>query len=96
MWIFNVKERLKVNLNGLEFDNVLGLAAGFDTDCSMAEQLFNLGFGFVEVGSVSGSVEESEGENGVDFSVFGSLIKIRKDKLATIRTRIIEEFWRRK
>ena len=47
-------------MNGLELDNLLGLAAGFDTDCSMVEQLNDLGFGYVEVGSVSGKPEEQE------------------------------------
>jgi dihydroorotate dehydrogenase len=37
---------------GLYFDNPIGLAAGFDKNAEGISALFNLGFGFVEVGSV--------------------------------------------
>lgn len=38
---------------GLKFDNPLGLAAGFDKNCVVVEPLAKLGFGFVEVGTVT-------------------------------------------
>jgi hypothetical protein len=38
---------------GREFRNPLGLAAGFDKDAEGAEALLNLGFGFIEVGSIT-------------------------------------------
>ena len=38
---------------GREFRNLLGLAAGFDKDAEGAEGLLGLGFGFVEVGSIT-------------------------------------------
>ncbi len=38
---------------GLEFKNPLGLAAGFDKNCVVVEPLAKLGFGFVEVGTVT-------------------------------------------
>lgn len=40
-------------LFGLEFQNRLGLAAGFDKDGQAIEGLAKLGFGFVEVGTVT-------------------------------------------
>ena len=40
-------------LFGLEFQNRLGLAAGFDKDGQAIEGLARLGFGFVEVGTVT-------------------------------------------
>lgn len=42
-----------VKLMGLTFPNVLGLAAGYDKDAEVFEGLANLGFGHVEVGTVT-------------------------------------------
>ena len=44
---------LKCQLFGLDFDSPLGLAAGFDKDAECFDNLANLGFGFVEVGTVT-------------------------------------------
>ena len=38
---------------GLEFSNPVGLAAGFDKHAEVPDDLLGLGFGFVEVGSVT-------------------------------------------
>ena len=38
---------------GLKFENPIGLAAGFDKNCVVVEPLAKLGFGFVEVGTVT-------------------------------------------
>ena len=43
----------KTTLWGLDFTNPIGLAAGFDKDGQAIEGLSKLGFGFIEVGSVS-------------------------------------------
>ncbi len=45
--------REPVRVLGLAFDHGLGLAAGFDKDARALWGLYALGFGFVEVGSVS-------------------------------------------
>ena len=45
--------RLKVNLWGLEFPNPVGLAAGFDKDGKYYDAMSNLGFGFIEIGTVT-------------------------------------------
>lgn len=44
---------LSVQAMGLEFPNPLGLAAGFDKDARGVDALAALGFGFVEVGTVT-------------------------------------------
>ena len=44
---------LETRVAGLSFANPVGLAAGFDKDAEVAEQMFTLGFGFVEVGTVT-------------------------------------------
>ena len=37
----------------LEFKNPIGLAAGFDKNAECSDALFNMGFGFIEVGTVT-------------------------------------------
>ncbi len=44
---------LGCNVWGLEFSNPIGLAAGFDKDAEVFEQMLAVGFGFVEAGSVT-------------------------------------------
>jgi dihydroorotate dehydrogenase len=45
--------RLKVRAFGLDFENPLGLAAGFDKDAEIPDAMRKLGFGFVECGTVT-------------------------------------------
>jgi len=53
--MFEVKdeEMLKIKLLGKIFPNPIGLAAGFDKSAEAYNSLLNLGFGFVEVGTVT-------------------------------------------
>jgi dihydroorotate dehydrogenase len=44
---------LETEVFGLKFPNPVGLAAGFDKDCRMIPGLMALGFGFIEVGSIT-------------------------------------------
>ncbi|KAF0298026.1 Dihydroorotate dehydrogenase (quinone), mitochondrial [Amphibalanus amphitrite] len=44
---------LRTSLWGLEFDNPVGLAAGFDKHGEACDGMLDVGFGFVEVGSVT-------------------------------------------
>lgn len=45
--------RLKRTIDGLEFPNPVGLAAGFDKDASYAVGMQHLGFGHLELGTVT-------------------------------------------
>lgn len=45
--------RLEVRFCGLDFPSPVGVAAGFDKGDGLAEGLFALGFGFVEVGTIT-------------------------------------------
>jgi dihydroorotate dehydrogenase len=45
--------RLAVSLCGLAFPNPLGMAAGYDKNAEVPDALLGLGFGFVEVGSIT-------------------------------------------
>jgi dihydroorotate dehydrogenase len=44
---------LRRNLFGITFKNPVGLAAGFDKDAELLSQLPDLGFGFIEIGTVT-------------------------------------------
>jgi dihydroorotate dehydrogenase len=44
---------LSTTVAGLEFPSPVGLAAGFDKDAEVPEAMLGLGFGFVEVGTVT-------------------------------------------
>jgi dihydroorotate dehydrogenase len=46
-------DSLRTTVAGLDFPSPVGLAAGFDKDAEVAEQMLGLGFGFVEVGTVT-------------------------------------------
>lgn len=51
---FKVKDtRLESEVFGLKFDNPVGLAAGFDKDAKLFDELASFGFGFVEIGTVT-------------------------------------------
>jgi dihydroorotate dehydrogenase len=49
----DLPESLKTTVAGLEFPSPVGLAAGFDKDAEVPEQMLSLGFGFVEVGTIT-------------------------------------------
>lgn len=46
-------ETLRVRVAGLDFPNPVGLAAGFDKDAEVFDQMPALGFGFVEIGTLT-------------------------------------------
>ncbi len=52
--LWDVKDpRLEKEVFGLKFKNPVGLAAGFDKNGEMMGEMANLGFGFIEVGTVT-------------------------------------------
>lgn len=46
-------KRLKQTVFGLDFPNPLGMAPGFDKNARVAQPLLDMGFGFVEVGTLT-------------------------------------------
>ena len=52
IYVLNDK-RLEQNLFGLTFPNPVGLAAGFDKDAKLYDELANFGFGFIEIGTLT-------------------------------------------
>jgi dihydroorotate dehydrogenase len=49
---------LAIRVAGLDFPNPVGLAAGFDKDAEVHGQMLGLGFGFVEVGTLTPRPQE--------------------------------------
>src|ERR1700733_7354883 len=45
--------RLAMRVFGLNFPNPIGIAAGFDKNAEVPDALFRVGFGFVEVGTIT-------------------------------------------
>ncbi|NMM49092.1 quinone-dependent dihydroorotate dehydrogenase [Marinigracilibium pacificum] len=52
--IYNYKDKkLEREVFGIKFPNPVGLAAGFDKDAKLVDELGNFGFGFVEIGTLT-------------------------------------------
>lgn len=51
-------KRLEREVFGLKFKNPVGLAAGFDKDAKLYKELSNLGFGFIEIGTLTPKGQE--------------------------------------
>ncbi|WP_136467417.1 quinone-dependent dihydroorotate dehydrogenase [Flagellimonas onchidii] len=57
--IWMIKDpRLEREVFGLKFSNPVGLAAGFDKDARLYNELSNFGFGFVEIGTLTPKPQE--------------------------------------
>jgi dihydroorotate dehydrogenase len=53
-WFFSISDtRLEKELFGIRFPNPVGVAAGFDKNAEVYEELSAFGFGFVEIGTVT-------------------------------------------
>jgi len=55
-WLIKSSEddlKLSRRVFGIDFPNPIGLAAGFDKDASCFEEMGQLGFGFIEIGTVT-------------------------------------------
>ena len=58
MWLWRLIFKVKVvslqrEVFGLKFDNPVGLAAGFEKDAKLFDELASFGFGFIEIGTVT-------------------------------------------
>jgi dihydroorotate dehydrogenase len=52
--LYHVKSnRLEKKLFGISFSNPVGLAAGFDKDAKLIDELAAIGFGFIEIGTIT-------------------------------------------
>lgn len=52
------EKQLERQLFGLTFKNPVGLAAGFDKDAKLYNELSNFGFGFIEIGTLTPKPQE--------------------------------------
>ena len=55
---FKGHENLKSKVFGINFDNPVGLAAGFDKNAEVYNSIYKLGFGFAEVGTITPKPQE--------------------------------------
>lgn len=55
LWNYS-SEALEQNILGINFKNPVGLSAGFDKNAELTEIIPSIGFGFMEVGSITGDV----------------------------------------
>ena len=53
LFVISDEEILNTKLFGKIIDNPIGLAAGFDKSAEVYNEIFKIGFGFVEVGTVT-------------------------------------------
>ena len=49
---------LTQHIHGISFDNPIGLAAGFDKSCEVPKALENIGFGAIELGGITPSLNQ--------------------------------------
>lgn len=57
--IYDIKDtRLEREVFGLKFKNPVGLAAGFDKDAKIYNELSDFGFGFIEIGTLTPEPQE--------------------------------------
>src|SRR5690606_30401102 len=57
--IFEVNDkRLEREVFGIKFKNPVGLAAGFDKDAKLYQELSSFGFGFIEIGTLTPKPQE--------------------------------------
>ena len=53
-YLFTVNDpKLEREVFGIRFPNPIGLAAGFDKDAKLFQELSNFGFGFIEIGTLT-------------------------------------------
>jgi dihydroorotate dehydrogenase len=55
-------ERLKRTVFGITFDNPVGLAAGFDKDAKLFNELASFGFGFIEIGTLTPKAQDGNSQ----------------------------------
>ncbi|MGX7835861.1 dihydroorotate dehydrogenase (quinone), partial [Campylobacter fetus subsp. venerealis] len=56
---FKVEDkRLEREVFGLKFKNPVGLAAGFDKDAKVIDEMAMLGFGFIEIGTLTPKAQD--------------------------------------
>ena len=86
---------LEMRVAGLTFPNPVGLAAGFDKDAEVFEPMLSLGFGFVEVGTLTPRPQEGNpkprlfrlAEDGAVINRMGFNNKGQADALARLKKR---------
>ena len=92
-------EVLETKVFGMTFQNPLGLAAGFDKGGEAIEGMLNLGFGFVEVGSVTPEAQPGNPKPRVwrlpEDSAVINRYGFNSEGLVTVQKRVVDYMRRR-
>ena len=82
---------LETTVAGIRLDNPIGLSAGFDKNAEAVTPLYNLGFGFIEIGAVTPKPQDGNPKPRV-FRVDGSAIINRlgfnNEGMEAVKTRL--------
>jgi dihydroorotate dehydrogenase len=92
--------RLEREVFGLKFPNPVGLAAGFDKNAAMIDEFSHLGFGFIEIGTVTPLAQDGnpqprlfrllEDEAIINRMGFNNLgLEVIKERLLARKTKVI-------
>lgn len=77
-WCFRKNSvKLEREVFGLKFPNPVGIPAGFDKDAEIFNELYNLGFGFIEVGTIPPKAQEGNPKPRV-FRIIGDKALINR------------------
>lgn len=71
-YYYNDNPLLAAEVFGLKFKNRVGLAAGFDKDAKLFDELSNFGFGFIEIGTLTPKPQSGNPKK--------RLFRLKKDK----------------
>ena len=85
-------DRLNNNIMGIDFNTPIGLAAGFDKNGVAYNNLHNLGFSFVEIGSISPNPQEGNEKPRI-FRTYNKITNrcgLNNDGIDIVKTRLYE------
>jgi len=79
-------QKLEREVFGLKFKNPVGLAAGFDKNAVLYNELANFGFGFIEIGTVTPKGQEGNPKKRLfRLTEWGLIMKDYKRLLSSLR-----------
>jgi len=76
-WIYSGHKHYEYNFLGLKFSSRVGLAAGFDKNAELIDHWADLGFGFIEIGTVTPLAQAGNNKP--------RLFRLKEDKALIIR-----------
>ena len=78
----DIDENFKISIKELEFRSPIGVGAGFDFECTLTQGLYDAGFSFSEIGSLSSESFDEDFKNLSEVKDKNSLIWHTPDQRA--------------